>query len=109
MPLLGTALFTRCFQWVSYRQNHTPGPYRVFDELVCLCNLIQPKPCGNPKPLAPCLKRLIYSVRGFNLCLGRYVVTADKENSGIAKDQLPEGDFRRESICGISGDGTALR
>ena len=60
-------------------------------------------------PCQPASKRLIDSASGFDLCLSRYVVTADKENSGVDEHELPERNFRRGSICGVSRDRTALR
>src|SRR5437762_9931724 len=87
--LFGATLFPRCFRWVSNRYNHTPGLCRMFEELVCLCNVMERKPFSNVKSLPPCCKCLINRARGVKLCLGRYIVTADKEHSGVAKDQLP--------------------
>ena len=81
----------------------------MFDELVCLCNGLQRKRFGNLKPLPACLKCLINSAGGFNLCFSRYIVTADKENSGVDKDELPDENFCRGGVGGLSRDRTTLR
>jgi len=81
----------------------------MFDELVRRCDVIQMKRFGKARPLPPCLKCLINSASRFDLSRNRYVVTADKENSGVDEHKLPQRKFRRGSICGVSRDRTTLR
>ena len=47
--------------------------------------------------------------RGFTLCLGRNIVAADKGQSGVDEDELPDGELSRRSVGGVGGDRSALR
>src|SRR5215467_516980 len=101
-------LYPHCFRWVSNRHNCTPGFGRSFDELMCLRNVVQRKLFCNDESTPACLQCLINSPSGFHLCLGRYIVATDKENSGINKDELPDWNFWRGNICGVRGDRPTL-
>ena len=80
----------------------------MLDDFVCLRDVIQREPFGNIKTFPAGLKRLIDSAHSFHLGLSRYIVTADKEQPGVDKDESPDWDFWRGSIGGVSCDRTAL-
>src|SRR5713226_2454983 len=63
---------------------------------------------GNVESPPSRLKCLIDVAGGFGLCLGWHIVAADKEDSGVHKDKLPDRNFRRRRIGGVSRYGTAL-
>jgi hypothetical protein len=60
------------------------------------------------EPLPSHLKCLVETASGVDLCLGRHIVAADKEDSGVHKDKLPDRNFRFRHIRGVRCNGTAL-
>lgn len=80
----------------------------MLDEFVCPGNFVQAKSFSDIEAVPTSFKGLSDTARGRNLGVSRYIVTADEENSGVAKDELPERKFQRRSICGVSCNGTTL-
>jgi Domain of unknown function (DUF1905) len=91
------------------RHDNAPRFRRTLDQLMGARYLIRGDNLGDVKPPPSRLKCLINSASGFNLCLGWHIVAADKEDSGVHKDELPEWNFRRRRVGGIGRYGTALR
>ena len=72
-------------------------------------DLIQWENLGNIQSPPSCLKCLIDGTSCIQLSLNRDIVAADKIDSGVHKNKLPEGSLRRRSIGGISRNGSTLR
>ena len=83
------------------RYDDPPRFYRMFDQFMRVCYLIQGDNLGNVESLPSCLKCLIETVSGFHLCLRRNIVAVDKEDSCVYKHKLPERNLRRRSIGGV--------
>src|ERR1700730_12544887 len=93
----------------SYSDDDTPRFHWMFHQLMGACYLIQRTNFRNIEPPPSRLKCLINAASGFNLCLRWDVITAHKEDFRVHKDELPEWDFRRRRISGVSREGTTLR
>ena len=74
----------------------------MFDQLVGTCDLSEGHNFRDVQSLPSRLKCLVEVASGLRLCLGRHIIAADEEDSGIHKDKLPDRSFRRGHIGGIS-------
>src|SRR5215831_13034668 len=73
------------------------------------CDVVERELLRDVKALPAGFECAIDVLSGFTLRFGRNIITADEEQSGVNKDELPDGDFSDWSVGGIGGDGTALR
>ena len=70
----------------------------MLDQLVGACYLVQWNNLGDLKTAPSRLKCLIDSAGSVDLGISRNIVAADKEDSVVHEDELPERNFRRRSI-----------
>src|SRR5215472_13011105 len=81
----------------------------MLDQLMSVGDLIERNDLCDVRPLPPRLKCPVDVPSGFDLCLGRYIVAAYEEQSGVHKHKLPDWSLRHRRVHSVSRNRTSLR